>query len=66
MKVYGLFKQHVFMPFVHESLVDIYGDKDTVDTVCAGMNATNIDPMEEDSYGPMHGCKYFVAELEVK
>jgi len=66
MKVYGLFKQEMFMPLLHEHLIDIYANKDTAEVLAKDLNDTNPNPMEEDDYGPMRGCKYFVAELEVK
>lgn len=66
MKVYGLFQKEVFMPFVHEALIDVYGDKTAAEAACAALNASNNNPMEEDSYGPLSGSRYFVATLEVK
>lgn len=65
-KVYGLFKQEMFMPFLHEHLVDVYAQKTDADSECATLNANNDSPMEEDDYGPMRGRKFFVAELQVK
>jgi hypothetical protein len=66
MKVYGLFKQEMFMPIMHETLIDLYSDINTAKAKCVNLNAINNLPFEEDSYGPISGCEYFVAELEVK
>ena len=66
MRVYGVFKQEVHMPYVHNSLEDLYSSKDIADTKCSELNAVNDSPMELDEYGPLNGCKYFVVHLEVK
>lgn len=65
-KVYGLFKQEMLMPYMHEALIDVYSSQDDAEVVCKDLNDNNKNPMEEDSYGPYCGCRYFVAELEVK
>jgi hypothetical protein len=66
MKVYGVFKSEMIMPIMHETLIDLYSDINTAKAKCANLNAINNLPFEEDSYGPINGCEYFVAELEVK
>jgi len=65
-KVYGIFKNEMMMPFMHETLVDVYANKATAEALAKDFNDTNPNPMQEDSYGPLEGCRYFVAELEVK
>lgn len=66
MKVYGLFRQEVHLPFIHETLVDLYEQKESAQAECNELNTNNLHPMQEDSYGPVHGCKFFVTEIEVK
>jgi hypothetical protein len=66
MKVYGLFKCEMIMPFMHETLIDVYARKADAETECKSLNDTNPNPMQEDDYGPLEGCRYFVAELEIK
>jgi hypothetical protein len=66
MKIYGLFKQEMFTPFLHECLIDVYAQKADADSECTTLNNNNDRPMEEDDYGPIRGRRYFVAELEVK
>jgi hypothetical protein len=65
-KVYGLFVEEVLMPYIAERLIDVYAREEDAMVEAHRLNKENINPMEEDSYGPLSGCKYFVATLEVK
>lgn len=54
------------MPYWIESLVQLYKYEKDALTECKKLNDSNTNPIEEDGYGPMSGCKYEVITLYVK
>ena len=65
MKVYGVFKIEIIMLFSHRTLLALYENQAVADGVAKSLNDTNKDSIEEDSYGPIGGCSYVAAELDV-
>lgn len=66
MKVYGVFKEMMLMPYLVEVLVKLCTEKEDANAQAYHLNQNNTDPMEEDDYGPLSGTRYLVKELEIE
>jgi hypothetical protein len=66
MKVYGTYRCEMLMPYWIETLLDLYASRSEAVSIVDHLNKTNDNVLVEDGYGPYHGCKYEVRELEIK
>ena len=66
MSVYGVFKQEMLMPYLTETLIDLYHSKDEANKQVQRLNEDNTEPTLSDGYGPLSGICYFVSEIQIK
>jgi len=63
--VYGVFCEACQMPYITSTLIELYASKIRAISEADHLNKNNSDPLKEDDYGPLSGCRYIVRELTI-